>query len=108
MNHNDQHYHDMRDQYLELLWAAQKVEDCRLTEMILQRLKDMAIEMTVAPSPACEIIPFPSIIGCPCGCSPHDTPNHLLWPRQPLCHLLSILCGYCIIVLFFAFFGVNA
>ncbi len=28
--------HCMRDQYLKLLWAAQKVEDCRLAELILR------------------------------------------------------------------------
>ena len=34
-------YCGTRDQYLELLWTAQKVEDRRLTELILRRLKDM-------------------------------------------------------------------
>jgi hypothetical protein len=97
----------MRDQYLELLWAAQKVEDRRLTELILQRLKDTAIEMTVAPSPACEIIPFPCLIARPYR-NEQDASNHLMWPREPLRHLISILCGYCIIVLFFGLFGINA
>jgi hypothetical protein len=55
-------YHFMRDQYLELLWTAQRIEDRRLTELILKRLKDTALEMTVTPVPACEIIPFPGII----------------------------------------------
>ncbi|WP_419656268.1 uncharacterized protein Dvar_53710 [Desulfosarcina variabilis str. Montpellier] len=108
MNHSDQHYHEMRDQYLELLWAAQKVEDRRLTELILQRLKDTAIEMTVAPSPACEIIPFPCIIGHHYGNETMHAPSHLMWPRQPLRHLISILCGYWIVVLFFGLFGVTA
>ena len=100
----DRNYYCMRDQYLELLWAAQKVEDRRLTELILLRLKDMAIEMAVAPSPACEIIPFPSIIVQPLGaCSESDLIHP--WPRQPLRHLLSIVCGYCAVVLFFGFFG---
>jgi hypothetical protein len=107
VNHNDQDYHDTRDQYLELLWAAQKVEDRRLTELILQRLKDTAIEMTVAPSPACEIIPFPCIIGHFSGTEVRIDTNPPLWPRQPLHHLLSILCGYSMVVLFFAFFGLN-
>jgi hypothetical protein len=108
MNYNDQYYHEMRDQYLELLWTAQKVEDRRLTELILQRLKDTAIEMTVAPSPACEIIPFPCIIGHPYGNETQDVSGRLLWPRQPLRHLISILCGYWIVVLFFGLFGVTA
>jgi len=94
----------MRDQYLELLWAAQKVEDRRLTELILLRLKDMAIEMAVSPSPACEIIPFPSIIVQPLGTCPEPDLIHP-WPRQPLRHLLSIICGYCAVVLFFGLFG---
>jgi hypothetical protein len=94
----------MRDQYLELLWTAQKVEDRRLTELILLRLKDMAIEMAVAPSPACEIIPFPSIIVQPIG--PECDNDHVHpWPRQPLRHLLSIVCGYTAIVIFFGIFG---
>jgi hypothetical protein len=101
----DQNYqYYMRDQYLELLWTAQKVEDLRLTELILQRLKDTALEMTVAPAPACEIIPFPSIIVHP---SEPDS-RRLLWPRQPLRHLVSMLCGYCVFVLFFGFFGIAA
>lgn len=108
MNPNDQQYHDTRDQYLELLWAAQKVEDRRLTELILQRLKDTAIEMTVAPSPACEVIPFPCMIGHLSGHETQDAPGYPLWPRQPLQHVLSFLCGYCIIVLFFGFFGLNS
>lgn len=97
-------YFDTRDQYLELLWAAQKVEDCRLTELILLRLKDMAIEMAVSPSPACEVIPFPSIIVQPLGPEPEPDYTHP-WPRQPLRHLLSIICGYCAVVLFFGLFG---
>ena len=96
----------MRDQYLELLWAAQKVEDRRLTELILQRLKDMALEMTVHPTPACEIIPFPSIIVQPIGTTIEREPAHP-WPRQPLRHLLSFICGYCAVVLFFALFGLT-
>lgn len=104
MNNDNQDYHCMRDQYLELLWTAQRVEDRRLTELILQRLKDTALEMTVAPAPACEIIPFPSIIIQPIG--PNFDQDHLHpWPRQPLRHLLSIVCGYCAVVLFFVFFG---
>jgi hypothetical protein len=108
VNHNDQDYNDTRDQYLELLWAAQRVEDRRLTELILQRLKDTAIEMTVAPAPVCEIIPFPCIIIHPNGTEMVSDITHPLWPRQPLHHLLSILCGYFIIVIFFALFGLNA
>lgn len=108
MDHNDRHYNDTRDQYLEMLWVAQRVEDRRLTELILQRLKDTAIEMTVAPAPACEIIPFPCIIGHPSGGCATDSSRPLLWPSQPLRHLISILCGYCGIVLFFGFFGLNA
>ena len=104
MDNINQDYHGMRDQYLELLWAAQKVEDCRLTELILQRLKEMAIEMAVAPAPACEIIPFPSIIVQSPG--PVSEPDAVHpWPRQPLPHLLSIICGYCVVVLFFGLFG---
>ncbi len=104
MDHNNQDYHGMRDQYLELLWVAQKVEDRRLTELILLRLKDMAIEMAVSPSPACEIIPFPSIIVQPLGSISEQDHVHP-WPRQPLRHLVSILCGYCMAVLFFGLFG---
>lgn len=108
MNDHNQDYNCMRDQYLELLWAAQKVEDRRLTELILLRLKDMAVEMAIAPSPACEIIPFPSIIVQPSGfhgsVSEQDCSHP--WPRQPLRHLLSIVCGYCAVVLFFAMFGI--
>ncbi|BBO71465.1 hypothetical protein DSCA_53950 [Desulfosarcina alkanivorans] len=100
-------YHFMRDQYLELLWAAQRVEDRRLTELILRRLKDTALEMTVAPEPACEIIPFPSIIVHPVGCADGYDDVRLLWPRQPLRHLLSMVCGYCGVVLFFGFFGLT-
>ena len=107
MNDIQEEYHAMRDQYLELLWTAQKVEDRRLTELILQRLKDTAIEMTVAPSPACEVIPFPCIYVHPAV--PSDSEYcHQPWPRQPLHHLVSILCGYCAVVLFFAFFGLTA
>lgn len=105
-NKNDYHY--MRDQYLELLWAAQKVEDRRLTELILQRLKETALEMTVAPAPACEIIPFPNIIVHTSGCADRYDDIRLLWPRQPLRHLLSMICGYCSVVLFFAAFGISA
>ena len=96
-----------RDQYLELLWAAQKVEDRRLTELILQRLKDMAIEMAVSPTPACEGIPFPSIIAHPLGGADPEASEVHPWPRQPLRHLLSIVCGYCTVVLFFALFGLS-
>lgn len=100
----NQDHHGMRDQYLELLWAAQKVEDCRLTELILLRLKDMAIEMAISPAPACEIIPFPSIIAQPLG--PDSEQGHIHpWPRQPLQHLLSFIGGYCAVVLFFGLFG---
>lgn len=106
MDDKNQDYPYMRDQYLDLLWAAQKVEDRRLTELILQRLKDTAMEMTVAPAPACEIIPFPSIIVHPAGCSHGLDPVHP-WPQQPLRHLLSIVCGYCAVVLFFAVFGIT-
>ena len=105
---NNQDDHCMRDQYLELLWAAQKVEDRRLTELILQRLKDTALEMTVTPAPACEIIPFPNIIVHTSGCEDRYDDIRLLWPRQPLRHLLSMICGYCGVVLFFAAFGINA
>ena len=104
MDPTNQDYNGTRDQYLELLWAAQKVEDRRLTELILLRLKDMAIEMAVSPTPACEIIPFPSIIVQPLG--PDAEPDHIHpWPRQPLRHLVSIICGYCMVVLFFGLFG---
>ena len=106
MDPTHQDYYGMRDQYLELLWAAQKVEDRRLTELVLQRLRDMALEMAVNPTPACEIIPFPSIIVQP-GL-PSMEPDHLHpWPRQPLRHLVSIICGYCAVVLFFALFGLS-
>lgn len=108
MNDDNRQYHPNRDQYLELLWAAQKMEDRRLTELILQRLKDAAMEMTVAPRPACEIIPFPCIIGYPSVPSLEAETFRPLWPRQPLHHLLSILCGYFVIVLFFAIFGIPA
>ncbi len=104
MDDKFQDYHFMRDQYLELLWAAQKVEDRRLTELVLQRLKDTAIEMTVAPAPACEVIPFPSIIVHTTGCDD----IRLLWPRQPLRHLLSMICGYTVVVIFFGLFGITA
>ena len=97
-------YYGTRDQYLELLWTAQKVEDRRLTELVLLRLKDMAIEMAVSPTPACEIIPFPSIIVQPLGSDSEPEPIHP-WPRQPLPHLLSFLCGYWVVVLFFGLFG---
>lgn len=95
----------MRDHYLELLWSAQKVEDRRLTELILQRLKDTAVEMTIAPVPACEIIPFPGIIVQPENPSERHDEIQLLWPRKPLHHLLSMACGYLVVVLFFGFFG---
>ena len=108
MGDNNQDYHCMRDQYLELLWAAQKVEDCRLTELILRRLKDTALEMTVAPAPACEIIPFPSTIVCTSGCADGHDDIRLIWPREPLRHLLSMVCGYAAVVLFFGFFGITA
>jgi hypothetical protein len=103
----NQDYHGTRDQYLELLWAAQKVEDRRLTELILARLKDMAIEMAINPTPACEIIPFPSIIVQPIGPSDEQDHGHP-WPREPLRHLLSIVCCYCAVVLFFGFFGISS
>ena len=99
-------WYGMRDQYLELLWAAQKVEDRRLTELVLKRLKDMAIEIAVHPSPACEIIPFPSIIVQPLGLSSEADHIHP-WPRQPLRHLLSVVCGYCAVVIFFGLFGLS-
>jgi hypothetical protein len=99
-------YHGTRDQYLELLWAAQRVEDKRLTELILLRLKEMAIEMAVSPTPACEVIPFPNIIVHPVG--PDREPDKVHpWPCQPLRHLLSIVCGYCAVVLFFGLFGLS-
>jgi hypothetical protein len=103
---SNQDYHGVRDQYLELLWTAQKVEDRRLTELILLRLKDMAIEMAVSPTPACEIIPFPSIIVQPMGSGGESYHTHP-WPRQPLRHLLSVVCGYCAVVLFFGLFGLT-
>ena len=108
MGDNNQDYHCMRDHYLELLWAAQKVEDCRLTELILRRLKDTALEMTVAPAPACEIIPFPSTIVYTSGCADRHDDIRLIWPREPLRHLLSMICGYAVVVLFFGFFGITA
>jgi hypothetical protein len=103
-----QDYSFMRDQYLELLWAAQKMEDRRLMEMVLLRLKYMAIEMTVAPTPACEIIPFPGTIIQTATSPDFLEENRPLWPRQPLRHLVSILCGYCAVVVFFALFGLSA
>jgi len=99
-------YHFMRDQYLELLWAAQRVEDRRLTELVLNRLRETAKEMTVAPAPACEIIPFPSMIVPHTGCADGPDDIRLIWPRQPLRHLLSMIGGYCAVVLFFALFGI--
>lgn len=108
---DDKNYQDencIRDQYLELLWAAQKVEDLRLTELILQRLKDTALVMTVIPAPACEVIPFPNIIVHTSGCANRYNDIRLLWPRQPLRHLLSMIYGYCGVVLFYATFGINA
>lgn len=108
MNDNHQDYHYMRDQYLELLWTAQKVEDRRLTELILRRLKDTAREMTVAPTPACEVIPFPCIVRHPSVPGYDIDVIHSLWPQQPLRHLLSFLCGYCGTVVFFAIFGISA
>lgn len=107
MSDSKQDDHWMRDQYLELLWAAQKVEDRRLTELILRRLKDTALEMTVAPTPACEIIPFPCIIRHPSIPSLDADAMHPLWPQRPLRHLVSILCGYFVIVLFFGLFGIS-
>ena len=104
MDDNNRDYHCMRDHYLELLWAAQKVEDRRLTELILRRLKDTALEMTTAPAPACEIIPFPRTIVCADG---YDE-IRLIWPRQPLRHLLSMICGYAAVVVFFGVFGITA
>lgn len=104
MDDNNRDYHCMRDHYLELLWAAQKVEDRRLTELILRRLKDTALEMTTAPAPACEIIPFPHRIVYADG---YDE-IRLIWPRQPLRHLLSMICGYAAVVLFFGVFGITA
>ena len=98
----------MRDQYLELLWAAQRVEDRRLTEMILGRLKAIAYEMTVAPAPACEVIPFPSLIVHASRTSQLGEYIDPLWPRQPLHHLMSMLCGYCGSVFFFALYGLGA
>jgi hypothetical protein len=108
MGDNNQDYHCMRDHYLELLWAAQKVEDCRLTELILRRLKDTALEMTVAPAPACEIIPFPSTIVYSSGFVEGHDDIRLIWPREPLRHLLSMICGYAAVVIFFGFFGITA
>lgn len=108
MSDNNQEYHCMRDHYLELLWAAQKVEDCRLTELILRRLKDTAMEMTVAPAPACEVIPFPSTIVFTSDCTDGHDDIRLIWPREPLHHLLSMICGYSAVVLFFGFFGLTA
>ena len=107
MDKNHQDYNCMRDQYLELLWAAQKVADRRLTELILQRLKDTAYEMTVMPTPACEIIPFPSIIVPPMSSSVETDPVHP-WPRQPLRHLLSFVLGYFVIIVFFGVFGISS
>lgn len=100
--------HFLHDQYLELLWKAQKIEDHRLAELILRRLKGMAMEIAVAPVSACEVIPFP---GMPFRTNiqhPELEPVRLLWPRQPLRHLLSMVLGYCGLVLFFGFFGLNA
>lgn len=99
-------YHGMRDQYLEILWTAQKVEDRRLTELILRRLKDMAYEMAISPAPACEIIPFPNIVAQPLGPASEDDLAHP-WPKQPLRHLLSFACGYFVVVLFFGLFGLS-
>jgi hypothetical protein len=84
-------YHFMRDQYLELLWAAQRVEDRRLTELDPQASQGHGpMEMTVAPAPACEIIPFPGIIVHSCrrapmgmttsGCSGPDSPCATCFP----------------------------
>ena len=98
----------MRDHYLELLWAAQKVEDRRLTELVLRRLKDTALELTAAPAQACEIIPFPSIIVHSNACADGFDDIRLIWPRQPLRHLLSMICGYWAAVLFFGIFGIPA
>lgn len=100
--------HFMRDQYLELLWTAQKIEDHRLVDLILRRFKAMAIEMTLAPVSACEVIPFPGMVACtnvPCAGCDAIRP---LWPRRPLRHVLAILFGYCSVVLFFGFFGLSA
>lgn len=108
MDSNNQDYHCMRDHYLELLWAAQKVEDRRLTELVLRRLKDTALEMTAAPAPACEIIPFPCTIVYTPGYADQDDDIGLIWPRQPLRHLLSMICGYTAVVLFFGLFGRTA
>ena len=108
MDDNNRDYHCMRDHYLELLWAAQKVEDRRLTELILRRLTDTALEMTVAPASTCEIIPFPSTIVCATGCADGYDEIRLIWPRQPLRHLLSITCGYAAVVVFFGVFGLTA
>ena len=99
--------HFLHDQYLELLWKAQKVEDHRLAELILRRLKGVAMEMTVAPVSACEVIPFPGMSICTNVPYPEPEPVRLLWPQQPLRHLLSMLLGYCTVVLFFGFFGLS-
>lgn len=102
MNEKNQDYYCMRDLYLELLWAAQKVEDQRLTELILRRLKDTAMDLAPAPASTCDVIPFPGLFIQHAG---HEVVR-MLWPKRPLRHMLSMIGGYLAVVLFFAFFGI--
>lgn len=103
MNEKNQDYYCIRDLYLELLWAAQKVEDRRLTELILRRLKDTAMDLAPPPASTCDVLPFPGLFIHHAG---HEA-IRMLWPQRPLRHMLSMLCGYLAVILFFAFFGIN-
>ena len=87
-------YNETRDRYLEILWAAQKVEDQRLVAMIRQRLGDSARDLVYFQN-GCAIFPFPySAVQT----APVPEPA-TLWPKHPMRQVGSFCFGYCLLIL---------
>jgi hypothetical protein len=99
MSGENKAYNETTDLYLELLWAAQKVHDQKLVELIKQRLISCAPPETISFKAPAEIIPFP------CSFIPSIPYKEevQLWPRKPLCHALSILGIYFSFLLLYFF-----
>ena len=88
------------DLYLDMLRAAQHIEDHKLISMLRERLKDKVRKISPV-SDRGQVIPFP----CPMLPPLSVQPERQLWPRQPGIQGLSIFGGYCSLIVLSLLFG---
>lgn len=91
MDNRGEPYNETTDLYQQMLWTARRMEDQKLVELILKRLKT-GTESVVTTAAGCQVIAFPASCVHPrCISAAGDAQN---WPRQPLLQTASILVGY--------------